>query len=101
MDHTSNLYKGAVLALATAALIGEAALADNLSPNEADETSTNIVLAKSATPVNQADDTQTASSNFADESGVAEALENVLADSKIELEIRLMSHKSLILTADL
>jgi len=101
MNYTSSLYKGAVLAIAAAALIGKAALADDLTASDADESSTNIVLAKAATPVNQADDKQTSARNYADESGVTEALERVLADSKIELEIRLMGHKSLILTADL
>jgi len=101
MNHTSILYKGAVLAIATAALIGKAALAEDLSPGDTDESSTNIVLAKAATTVNQADGKQTSSSNYADDSGVAEALEGILADSKIELEIRLLGHKSLILTADL
>ena len=101
MNHSTNLYRSAVLAIATATLIGKAALAEDLSRNDATEANSNIVLAKAATPTNQATDAQTSASQYADESGVTEALEGVLTDSKIELEIRLSDHKSLILTADL
>jgi hypothetical protein len=101
MNHSTNLYRSAVLAIATAALIGKAALAEDLPENEATESNSNIVLAKAAKPADQATDTQTSASEYADESGVTQALESVLSDSKIELEMRLSGRKSLILTADL
>ena len=101
MKHQIMLYRSAVLAIATAALVGNAALADELPQSDASETSSNIVLAKGKTPGNQLEKSQTTFASDADEAGIAQALEHVLADSKTELEIRLSDHKSLILTADL
>ena len=101
MNHSNNLYRSAVLAIATAALIGKAALAEELPQNEATDTESKIVLAKAATSTDTTGDSQTSANEYADESGVTEALESVLSDSKIELEMRLSGRKSLVLTADL
>jgi len=101
MNHSTYLYRSTILAIATLALIGKAALAEDQPESEAHETNSNIVLAKAATPEDPAGDSQTSSSQYADESGVTEALDSVLSESKIELEMRLSGHKSLILTADL
>jgi hypothetical protein len=95
MNHSTNLYRSAVLAIAVAALIGKAALAEDLPKSDS---SSDIVLAKVTSPINQE---QTSASKYADDSGVTEALESVLADSKIELELRLSDHKLETLTADL
>jgi hypothetical protein len=101
MKHRTILYRSAALAIATAALIGNLALADELPQSDADETSSNIVLAKAKKTGNQAEKFQVTIASDADEAGVTEAMEHVLADSKTELEIRLSGHKSLILNADL
>ena len=101
MKHRTILYRSAVLAIATAALIGNLALADEQPQSDASESSSNIVLAKAKTTGNQAEKTQVTIASDADEAGVTQAMEHILADSKTELEIRLSGHKSLILTADL
>jgi hypothetical protein len=101
MKGSKNLYKIAVLALATAALVGKAALAEDLPQSEANESSSNIVLATAHKQTNENTEAQPAIDGQADESAVTDALASVLADSKNELELRLLDHKSLILTADL
>lgn len=101
MKHSNTLYRSAVLAIATAALIGNAALAEDAPNDDAADTSSTIVLAEANRPVTRTSKLQTSASEHADTSGVTEALDNLAADSKIELEMRLSGHKSLFLAAGL
>ena len=98
MNRKTKLYTGIVLALAASALAGQAALAEDLLLDEATPTQSSIVVADATTSVNE---TSTISNADIQDAAVTEALAGVRADSKLELEMRLLGHKSSILTADL
>jgi hypothetical protein len=98
MNRETKLYRGIVLALAASALTGQAALAEDLLLDETTPTQSSIVVAGATTAVSE---TSTISNDDIQDAAVTEALAGVLADSKLELEMRLLGHKSLILTADL
>jgi len=97
MNHKSNLYLGVALSLLAAILIATAALGEDLSASEATAASTNIVVTAVA-PASAVSKTNT---NEAQDAAVTKALEGVLADSKLELELRLSGHKPEILSAAL
>lgn len=97
MNHKSNLYLGVALSLLAAILIATAALGQDLSASEATVASTNIVV----TAVAPASAVSKTNANANQEAAVTKALEGVLADSKLELELRLSGHKLEILTAAL
>lgn len=101
MNHKTNLYRGMVLALAASALTGKIALAEDVPLDETAPTQSSIVVAKAATATTPVSETSTNSNDDMQDAAVSEALAGVLADSKLELEIRLSGHKSTILTADL
>ena len=97
MNHKSNLYLGVALSLLAAVLIATAALGEDLSASEATAASTNIIVTEVA-PASAVSKTNT---NANQNAAVTKALEGVLADSKLELELRLSGHKLEILTAAL
>ena len=98
MNRKTKLYRGIVLALAASVLTGQAALAEDLLLDGTTATQSSIVVADATTAVSEA---STISNDHLQDAAVADALAGVMADSKLELEMRLLGHKSQILTADL
>lgn len=98
MNRNSPLYDSIVLALVATVLNGKVVLAEDPPQDEATPEKSNIVLAAASTPQ---DDVRTKTSNAGQDEALQEALEGILADSKLELETRLSGHNSLDLTADL
>ena len=78
-------------------LTGKSALAEDLVDDSAQTSETNIVLASATRPaVNEQQDARQA-----DDPAVAEALLNLTAENKLELDMRLSGHKSAVPAADL
>ena len=100
MNRNSDLYKSIVLALAATALTGNVALAEDLPQGEATPEKSKIVLAEATTSTPQ-NDARTNTNDTSQDEALKEALEGILAESKLELEMRLSGHKSLNLTTDL
>ena len=99
MNRNSPLYESIVLALVATVLTGKAVLAEDLPQDEAMPEKSNIVLA-TATTSTPHNDARTKTSDTSQDDALKEALEGILADSKLELEMRLSGHKSLNLTPD-
>ena len=100
MNRNSPLYESIVLALVATVLTGKVVLAEDPPQDEATPQKQNIVLAKTSTSTAH-NDARTKTSDTSQDEALKEALEGILADSKLELEMRLSGHKSLNLTADL
>lgn len=93
MNLISTLRTAILLGISATALIGTVTLADELADND------RIVLAKASV---QADSTkQQPPGNQAINAALAAAIQGMMADNKLELDIRLSAHKSVFLTADL
>jgi hypothetical protein len=102
MNHKKTLYTGLVLALAVTALTGKVVPAEDLPPDSTAATHTRIVPTEATTTASQpAGRTRRAAHAEAQDAAVQAALQGVLADSKIELEMRLAGHNSELLTAGL
>jgi hypothetical protein len=98
MNHDKTLYRGLLLALAVTALTSKVVLAEDLAEDSTAAAHTRIVATKASQPLSQSwRDAHAATQDAA----VQAALQGVLADSRIELEMRLAGRKSVILTADL
>ena len=98
MNRYTEFYAAALLAVAAVALTGKPALADDLSIAETSRVETNIVVAKAGLPKN----TPTKPESLQDDQdkAVAEAIEAVMEENKLQLDLRLSGHKSVILAAD-
>ena len=101
MNRNMKLYRGIVLALTASALTGQVAVAEDLPLDQATPTQSNIVVAKATSATTPVSETSTISNKDIQDAAVTEALAGVLADSKLDLEMRLLGHKSTILTADM
>jgi hypothetical protein len=98
MNRYTEFYKSALLAVAAIALTGTLALADDLSVSGISPADTNIVVAKARLPAKTP--SETASLQDDQDEAVAETIENLMDDNKLQLDLRLSGHKSVILAAD-
>ena len=99
MKPTTNTRIAAVLALAMLAFSSSITLAQDAPPSERTSAETKLVVASAITQ--RTSTSSPATNEETQDVAVAEALEGVLADTKLELEMRLSGLKSPILTADL
>ena len=99
MNRNSYLRTGFLLGVTAAALSGNIALADEQATDDVSPTRAVIVLAKASAPSNKAN--QQALIKEAISAELAEALQGIMADNKLELDMRLSGHKSEFLAADL
>jgi hypothetical protein len=101
MNHKKTLYRGLVLALAVTALTGKVVLAEDLRPDSTAAAHTRIVASKATTASQPLSQSWRDAHAAAQDAAVQAALQGVLADSRIELEMQLAGRKSVILTAGL
>ena len=98
MNRYTDFYASALLAVAAIALTGKLALADELPGAGASPPDTNIVVAKATLPTKP--DCDPGSLQDDREAAVTDAIEGLMEDNKLQLELRLSGHKSVILAAD-
>ena len=96
MNRYTESYATALLAVAAIVLTGMLALANELPG--ASPPDTNIVVAKATLP--RKPDCDPGSLQDDQEAAVSEAIEGLMEDNKLQLELRLSGHKSVILAAD-
>jgi len=98
MNRYTDFYASALLAVAAIALTGKLALADELPGAGASPTDTKIVVAKATLPRKPDCDPESLQDDR--EAAVTDAIEGLMEDNKLKLELRLSGHKSVILAAD-
>lgn len=98
MNRYTDFYKRALLAVAVITLNGGLALADEPTVAGTHPANTNIIVAKATPPAKT--DSKTESLQDDQDKAVAEAIESVMEDNKLQLDLRLSGHKSMILAAD-
>lgn len=98
MNRYTDFYKSALLAVAVITLTGKLALADELPVASTDPENTNLVIAKVTLPAKAGVKTESLQDD--QDKAVAEAIESVMEDNKLQLDLRLSGHKSVILAAD-
>jgi hypothetical protein len=98
MNRYTDHYRNAWLAVAVIAMTGTLALAGDLPTVDQSPASTTIVVAAISSPANIASKPRTLQHD--QDRAVTEAIENVMADNKLQLDLRLSGHKSVILAAD-
>lgn len=99
MNINSTLRTGVLLSITATALSGTFTLADELAGMEPSPTPAAIVLAKASPKPNNAN--QPTTGQEAINAALAAALQGVMADNKLELDMRLSGHKSVFLAAGL
>jgi hypothetical protein len=98
MNRYTDFYKSALLAVAVVTLTGKLALADELPVAGTDPENTNFVIAKVTLSAKAGVKTESLQDD--QDKAVAEAIESVMEDNKLQLDLRLSGHKSVILAAD-
>jgi len=98
MNRYTDHYRSALLAVAVIAVTGTLALAGDLPIIDQSSPGTTIVVAKIDSPANVASKPRTLQDD--QDRAVAEAIESVMADNKLQLNLRLSGQKSVILAAD-
>ncbi len=98
MNYRTDNVKGAMLAIAVLALAGRVAWADEPFGSDIAAQDSVAVVAVDEAPLAKSDLIDSAD-NAADEA-VAEALSNMNAANKLQLELRLTSHKSVFIAAN-
>lgn len=100
MNRQTTLQQSAVLLAAAVALCGTAALADDTPVTKAEPENTTVVIAKVIAKATTPATGTGKSAEDAVDPAVADALDSLVADNKLELDMRLADHKSVILAAD-
>jgi hypothetical protein len=101
MNHKKTLYRGLVLTLAVTALTGKVLAAEDLPADSTAATHTPGIATEAAAASRPLSRSWGDAHAAAQDAAVQAALQGVLADSRIELEMRLAGRKSEILTAGL
>jgi len=98
MNRYTDFDASALLAIAAIALTGTLTLADELPGAGTSPPNTNIVVAKAT--LSTKTECDPASLQDDQEAAVSEAIAGLMQDNKLQLELRLSGHKSVILAAD-
>ena len=98
MNRYTEFHKSALIAVAVIMLTGKPAAADEPPVAGARPLNANIVVATARLPSET--EGNPASQEDMQDAAVAEAIEAMIEDNKLELDLRLSGHKSVILAGD-